>query len=76
MASRQLSGMSLVAREFVNYDGPYGPNAIVINTDERRLNYIYRNVTDTHRGSIDSGAFGTGETGLYSVRFDVMKSWL
>ena len=36
-------GMSLVAREFVNYDGPYGPNTIVINTDQRRLYYIYKN---------------------------------
>jgi lipoprotein-anchoring transpeptidase ErfK/SrfK len=32
-----------VPREFVNYDGPYGPNTIVINTDQRRLYYIYRN---------------------------------
>ena len=27
----------------INYDGPYGPNTIVINTDERRLYYVYAN---------------------------------
>jgi len=37
-------GVSSVPREFVNYDGPYGPNTIVINTDQRRLYYIYKNV--------------------------------
>jgi lipoprotein-anchoring transpeptidase ErfK/SrfK len=36
-------GVSLVPREFVNYDGPYGANTIVINTDQRRLYYIYSN---------------------------------
>jgi len=34
-------GASAVPREFINYDGPYGPNTIVINTDERRLYFVY-----------------------------------
>jgi lipoprotein-anchoring transpeptidase ErfK/SrfK len=34
-------GVSSVPREFVNYAGPYGPGTIVINTDERRLYYVY-----------------------------------
>jgi hypothetical protein len=63
--------MSLVAREFVNYDGPYGPNAIVINTDERRLNYIYRNVTDTHRAQ--STAAPLGPARQVCIRSDSMS---
>jgi len=34
-------GASAVPRELISYDGPYGANTIVINTDERRLYYVY-----------------------------------
>jgi lipoprotein-anchoring transpeptidase ErfK/SrfK len=30
-----------ILRQTVKYDGPYGPNTIVINTEERRLYYIF-----------------------------------
>lgn len=29
-----------IPRETVEYDGPYGPNSIIINTEERRLYYV------------------------------------
>ena len=32
---------SPILRQTVNYDGTYGPNTIVINTEERRLYYIF-----------------------------------
>src|SRR5262249_58653721 len=35
-------GSSAVPRQLVNYDGPYGPNTIIINTDERRLYFVYQ----------------------------------
>jgi lipoprotein-anchoring transpeptidase ErfK/SrfK len=34
---------SPIARETIHYDGPYGPNTIVINTAERRLYYVMDN---------------------------------
>jgi lipoprotein-anchoring transpeptidase ErfK/SrfK len=34
-------GRSAIKRQEIKYDGPYGPNTIVINTSERRLYYIY-----------------------------------
>jgi lipoprotein-anchoring transpeptidase ErfK/SrfK len=30
-----------IAKEYVKYDGPYGPRTIIINTGERRLYYVY-----------------------------------
>jgi len=30
-----------IKREDIVYDGPYGPNTIVVNTTERRLYYVY-----------------------------------
>ncbi|MEX0852823.1 MAG: L,D-transpeptidase [Bauldia sp.] len=30
-----------IPRQLVDYDGPYGPNTIIIKTDERRLYYVY-----------------------------------
>ena len=38
---RPVSDGSPIPREFVNYDGPYEPNTIVINTSQRRLYYVY-----------------------------------
>ena len=32
---------SPIPREFISYNGPYGPNTIVISTSERRLYWIY-----------------------------------
>ncbi|MEJ0013319.1 MAG: L,D-transpeptidase [Bauldia sp.] len=34
---------SPIPRETVSYDGPYGPNTIVVNTTERRLYYVMEN---------------------------------
>jgi lipoprotein-anchoring transpeptidase ErfK/SrfK len=34
-------GRKAIKRKEIKYDGPYGPNTIVINTSERRLYYIY-----------------------------------
>jgi lipoprotein-anchoring transpeptidase ErfK/SrfK len=32
---------SRILRQEVKYDGPYGPNTIIVNTTERRLYYVY-----------------------------------
>jgi lipoprotein-anchoring transpeptidase ErfK/SrfK len=32
---------SRIKRQDIAYDGPYGPNTIVVNTSERRLYYVY-----------------------------------
>jgi lipoprotein-anchoring transpeptidase ErfK/SrfK len=34
-------GRKAIKRQEVKYDGPYGPNTIVINTSERRLYHVY-----------------------------------
>ncbi len=34
-------GASAIPREYIDYDGPYGPNTIVVSTSERRLYYVY-----------------------------------
>jgi lipoprotein-anchoring transpeptidase ErfK/SrfK len=34
---------SPIPRQTISYDGPYGPNTIVINTTERRLYYVMDN---------------------------------
>jgi lipoprotein-anchoring transpeptidase ErfK/SrfK len=34
---------SPIPRETVKYDGPYGPNTIIVNTSERRLYYVMDN---------------------------------
>lgn len=36
------SRSSGIARQDIAYDGPYGPNTIVVNTSERRLYYVYK----------------------------------
>jgi lipoprotein-anchoring transpeptidase ErfK/SrfK len=51
-------GVSAVPRELINYDGPYGPNTIVINTDERRLYYIFE------RGKAIKYGIGVGREGF------------
>src|SRR5260221_8050430 len=51
-------GASAVPRELINYDGPYGPNTIVINTDERRLYYIYE------KGKAIKYGIGVGREGF------------
>jgi lipoprotein-anchoring transpeptidase ErfK/SrfK len=51
-------GASSVPREMVNYDGPYGPSTIVINTDERRLYYIYE------KGKAIKYGIGVGREGF------------
>jgi len=38
--SGRMLGRSSIKRKDVKYDGPYGPNTIVINTSERRLYHI------------------------------------
>ncbi len=35
------SAQSGIPREYIDYDGPYGADTIVVNTAERRLYYIY-----------------------------------
>jgi lipoprotein-anchoring transpeptidase ErfK/SrfK len=49
---------SPIPRELVNYDGPYGPNTIVINTDERRLYYIFE------KGKAIKYGIGVGREGF------------
>ena len=51
-------GASTIPREFVNYDGSYGPNTIVINTDERRLYYVYE------KGKAIKYGIGVGREGF------------
>jgi lipoprotein-anchoring transpeptidase ErfK/SrfK len=34
------SSRNPVPREVINYDGPYGPNTIIVDTSERRLYYV------------------------------------
>jgi lipoprotein-anchoring transpeptidase ErfK/SrfK len=34
---------SPIPRQQVRYDGPYGPNTIIVNTEERRLYYVMEN---------------------------------
>lgn len=35
------AGRKSIKRQEIKYDGPYGPNTIVVNTQERRLYYVY-----------------------------------
>jgi len=51
-------GASAVPRELVAYDGPYGPNTIVINTDERRLYFVYE------KGKAIKYGIGVGREGF------------
>jgi len=51
-------GSSAVPRELINYDGPYGPKTIVINTDERRLYWIYE------KGKAIKYGIGVGREGF------------
>jgi lipoprotein-anchoring transpeptidase ErfK/SrfK len=51
-------GASSIPRELVNYDGPYGPNTIVISTDERRLYYIFE------KGKAIKYGIGVGREGF------------
>jgi lipoprotein-anchoring transpeptidase ErfK/SrfK len=51
-------GASSIPRELINYDGPYGPNTIVINTDERRLYYIFE------KGKAIKYGIGVGREGF------------
>jgi lipoprotein-anchoring transpeptidase ErfK/SrfK len=37
-----VSGRSRIKRQDIAYDGPHGPNTIVVNTSERRLYYVYK----------------------------------
>ncbi|MGE4060455.1 MAG: L,D-transpeptidase [Sphingomonadales bacterium] len=37
----QAGGGSRIPREDIAYDGPYGPNTIIVSTPERRLYYVY-----------------------------------
>jgi lipoprotein-anchoring transpeptidase ErfK/SrfK len=39
----RFGGKSPVKRKVVKYDGPYKPNTIIIDTDERRLYYVMPN---------------------------------
>jgi lipoprotein-anchoring transpeptidase ErfK/SrfK len=47
-----------IPRQTVKYDGPYGPNTIVINTDERRLYYV------TDDGKAIKYGIGVGRDGF------------
>jgi lipoprotein-anchoring transpeptidase ErfK/SrfK len=40
---QQMSNTSPIARQTVRYEGPHGPNTIVIDTSERRLYYTLGN---------------------------------
>jgi lipoprotein-anchoring transpeptidase ErfK/SrfK len=42
-SGRMVSGRggSSIKRQDIKYNGPYGPNTIVVNTKERRLYYVY-----------------------------------
>jgi lipoprotein-anchoring transpeptidase ErfK/SrfK len=51
-------GAAAIPRELVNYDGPYGPNTIVINTDERRLYYVFE------KGKAIKYGIGVGREGF------------
>jgi lipoprotein-anchoring transpeptidase ErfK/SrfK len=51
-------GASSIPRQVVNYDGPYGPNTIVISTDERRLYYIFE------KGKAIKYGIGVGREGF------------
>jgi lipoprotein-anchoring transpeptidase ErfK/SrfK len=61
-------GASSIPREMVNYDGPYGPHTIVINTDERRLYYIYE------KGKAIKYGIGVGREGFQWSGTDVVSS--
>jgi lipoprotein-anchoring transpeptidase ErfK/SrfK len=49
---------SRLKRQDIAYDGPYGPNTIVVNTSERRLYYIYE------KGRALKYAVGVGREGF------------
>jgi lipoprotein-anchoring transpeptidase ErfK/SrfK len=40
IGKNKVSGSRILKQE-VKYDGPYGPNTIIVNTTERRLYYVY-----------------------------------
>ena len=41
VGKKKIPGSTSIRRQNVKYNGPYGPNTIVVNTSERRLYYIY-----------------------------------
>ena len=47
-----------IQREDIVYDGPYGPNTIVVNTSERRLYYVYE------KGKALKYGIGVGRAGF------------
>ena len=61
-------GSSAVPRKLINYHGPYGPETIVINTDERRLYYIYA------KGKAIKYGIGVGREGFQWSGTDTVSS--
>jgi len=61
-------GGSSVPRQMVNYDGPYGPRTIVINTEERRLYYIYE------KGKAIKYGIGVGREGFQWAGTDTISN--
>ena len=61
-------GGSSVPREMINYDGPYGPNTIVINTDERRLYFVYA------KGKAIKYGIGVGREGFQWAGTDTISN--
>jgi lipoprotein-anchoring transpeptidase ErfK/SrfK len=51
-------GGSSIKRQEIKYNGPYGPNTIVVNTKERRLYYIYA------KGKARKYGIGVGREGF------------
>jgi lipoprotein-anchoring transpeptidase ErfK/SrfK len=49
---------SPIPRQTVTYDGPYGPNTIIVNTEERRLYYV------TEDGKAIKYGIGVGRDGF------------
>jgi lipoprotein-anchoring transpeptidase ErfK/SrfK len=49
---------SRIKRQDIAYNGPYGPNTIVVNTSERRLYYVYK------KGRAIKYGIGVGRTGF------------
>lgn len=54
----RMLGRSSIKRKVVDYDGPHGPNTIVVNTSERRLYHIRAD------GKADKYGIGVGRDGF------------
>ena len=61
-------GGSSVPRQMINYDGPYGPNTIIINTDERRLYFVFA------KGKAIKYGIGVGREGFQWAGADTISN--